>query len=341
MEIVKRPHAQNLVAWAKDHPRALVLSADLTSSCEADGFREAYPGRFVSLGMAEQNLMGFAGGLAREGFLPLVHTFAVFATRRPFDQVAMSIGYPNLPVRLLGFLPGLTTPGGVTHQAIDDVALMRAIPNMTVLECGDATEVESVLDVADGIGGPVYARMLRGEVPRLFPARERMVLGRARTLADGDDLLLVSSGICTEAALRVVPLLRARGLAVGLLHVSTLKPFADPSLLEALHRVRRGVVTIENHSIVGGLGSAVAEVMAEAGIGVRLVRLGLRDEYAHGASRGYLTREYGIDALGLVDGIEQVLGVDLGIAAEDLAAAVLAEGEVPNLDVRAAKPEDL
>jgi len=120
------------------------LSADLTSSCEADDFRDTYPDRFFSVGMAEQNMMSFAAGLAREGFFPYIHTFAVFICRRPFDQVAMSIAYPNLPVRLIGFLPGITTPGGATHQAVDDVALMRVLPNMTILECGDATDVESV-----------------------------------------------------------------------------------------------------------------------------------------------------------------------------------------------------
>ena len=146
LEQVTRPHARNLVAWAARRPEVLLLSADLTSSCEADDFRDAYPERFFSMGMAEQNMMGFAAGLAREGFVPLVHTFAVFITRRAFDQVAMSIAYPNLRVRLLGFVPGLITPGGATHQAIDDMAMMRVTPNMTVLECGDATDVESVLD---------------------------------------------------------------------------------------------------------------------------------------------------------------------------------------------------
>src|SRR5918994_3904522 len=193
MEIVSRPHARNLVRWAKDKPNVIVLSADLTGSCEVDDFQAAYPERFFSFGMAEQNMMGFAAGLAREGFFPYVHTFAVFICRRPFDQVAMSIAYSNLPVRLLGFLPGLTTPGGVTHQAIDDVALMRSLPNMTILDTGDATEVETVLDVADTVPGPVYCRVLRGDVPRLFS--NPMHLDRVRVLSEGDDLCVVSSGI--------------------------------------------------------------------------------------------------------------------------------------------------
>jgi transketolase len=319
MEIVSRPHAENLIRWAKDKPRVLVLSADLTSSCEADGFREAYPERFFSLGMAEQNMIGFAAGLAREGFTPLVHTFSVFLTRRTYDQVAMSIAYPNLPVRLLGFLPGITTPGGVTHQAIDDITLMRALPNLTILECGDATDVETVLDAAQSVDGPVYARLLRGLVPRLFPASEPMHPGRNRLLSTGTDLAVFSSGISTEEAMRALAALAQRGVSATHIHVTCLKPFHAQEVTEAVQRARYGVVSLENHSIVGGLGSAVAEVMAEAGSGKRLLRLGLQDVYAHGASRAYLMREYGLDAQALVSAVETLTGERFGIRSEELA----------------------
>lgn len=329
LEVVSRPHARNLVEWARHRPEVLVLGADLTASCEADDFARAYPDRFFSFGMAEQNLMGFAAGLAREGFFPYVHTFAVFIYRRPYDQLAMSIAYPSLPVRLLGFLPGVTTPGGVTHQAIEDLAILRALPNMTVLECGDATEVESVLDVAQAVDGPVYVRMLRGEVPRLFERRQPLELGRARVLSRGRQLTVFSSGICTQEAMRAVAALEAKGVSVQHLHVSTLKPFADPAILEAAAGARHGVITLENHTVVGGLGSAVTERMAEAGLGQRLVRLGLRDTFAHGASREYLTREYGLDALALVRAAERLLDTSLGLDEEDLAEVRLAavEGE--------------
>jgi len=323
MEMVHRPHARNLVRFAEDRPEMLVLSADLTASCEADDFRDAFPDRFLSLGLAEQNMMSFAAGLAREGFYPFVHTFAVFICRRPFDQVAMSIGYSHLPVRLIGFLPGITTPGGVTHQAIDDVGLMRLIPNMTVLDCGDATEVESALDVAHAVDGPVYVRMLRGEVPRLFAAEDGLVLGRHRRLSKGDDLLLLSSGICTEEALRAVRALAHRGVGVTHLHVSTMKPFAEEPIIAAAERVGYGVITLENHSIIGGLGSLVAEALAEAGAARKLIRLGLRDVYAHGASRPYLMRKYGLDARAVVGAAEKLLGRSLGIEPRALAAAQL------------------
>lgn len=326
MEIVSRPHARNLVAWAKDKPEVLVLSADLTGSCEADDFKAAYPNRFFSMGMAEQNMMGFAAGLAREGFFPYIHTFAVFICRRPFDQVAMSIAYPNLPVRLLGFLPGITTPGGVTHQAIDDVALMRAIPNMTVLDCGDATDVESVLDVAQAVNGPVYVRMLRGEVPRLFDRAEPMQLGQARLLSQGNDVTILSSGICTEEAMRATSALQAKGVAIQHLHISTLKPFDEVTAVEAAAAARYGVITMENHTVIGGLGAAVAQAMAKAGLGRKLVLLGLQDTYAHGASRPYLMRKYGLDAMALIGAVENLMDTSFGLAEADLTAVHLTAG---------------
>jgi len=323
MELLKRVHAGYLVEWAKGKPRVVVLSADLTSSTEIDLFRDTYPDRFFSLGMTEQNMMSFAGGLAREGFFPFVHTFAVFIYRRAFDQISMSIAYPNLPVRIFGFLPGITTPGGATHQAIDDIAVMRAIPNMTILETGDATEVKSVLDVAQSVNGPVYIRQLRGEIPRLFPVSEPLRLGQARVLSTGSDVTLFSSGICTEEAMRATKLLSERGVSIQHMHISTLKPFNAPSVLEAAAQAKHGVITMENHTIIGGLGTAVAEVMAEAGLGRKLVRIGLKDTYAHGASRPYLMHKYGLDAIALVEEVEKMLDTTFDITEDDLAAVRL------------------
>ncbi|MZP29798.1 transketolase [Heliobacterium undosum] len=324
MEILSKVHAKNLIRWAESKPEVLVLSADLTSSTEIDLFRDTFPDRFISLGIAEQNMLSFAGGLAREGFRPFVHTFAVFIYRRAFDQIAMSVAYPNLPVRMFGFLPGVMTPGGATHQAIEDIAVMRALPNMTILECGDATDVESVLDVADSVNGPVYVRMLRGEIPRLFHASDRMRFGKVRTITEGTDIVLLSSGICTEEAMRAVKVLQSRGLSIHHMHVTTLKPFNDPAVLEAISRTRCGVITMENHTVVGGLGTIVAETMAEAGLGRRLVRIGIPDTFLHGASKPYLMKEYGLDALRLIAAVEHLTGERLNISESELAETYLA-----------------
>jgi transketolase len=321
-EIVSKVHARNLVKWAANKPKVLVLSADLTSSAEIDLFRDTYPDRFLSMGIAEQNMLSFAAGLAREGFIPFVHTFAVFIYRRAYDQIAMSVSYPNLPVRMIGFLPGITTPGGATHQAIEDVAVMRALPNMTILECGDATEVESILDVVDKINGPVYVRMLRGEIPRLFDSP--MELGKPRVLSEGNDITLLTSGIMTEEAMRAVLVLRKRGLSIQHMHISTLKPFNDQSVLDAIYRSRHGVLTMENHTIVGGLGSIIAEKMAEAGINKKLVRIGLRDTYAHGASKQYLLKKYGMDAMALIHQVGAMVGKEFNVSEDELGAAFVA-----------------
>lgn len=321
MEILSKVHAKNLVQWAKDRPRVCVLSADLTSSTEIDLFRDTYPERFFSMGIAEQNMLSFAGGLAREGFIPLVHTFAVFIYRRAYDQISMSVAYPNLPVRMFGFLPGVTTPGGATHQAIEDIAVMRALPNMTILECGDATDVESILDITNSVDGPVYVRMLRGEIPRLFNKNEPMKLGRARIITDGKDLVVLSSGICTEEAMRAVQALQGKGLSIRHMHVSTLKPFNDDGILEAIANSKYGVITMENHSIIGGLGSIIAERMAEEGIGKKLTRIGIKDVFSHGASKEYLMKEHGIDAMALIGRIEDIVENKFNIKEEELKEA--------------------
>jgi transketolase len=318
MEILSKIHAKNLVVWAKDKPDVYLLSADLTSSCEADLFRSAYPDRFLSMGIAEQNMLSFAGGMARKGLIPLVHTFAVFIYRRAYDQIAMSVAYPDLPVKMFGFLPGILTPGGATHQAVEDISVMRSLPNMTILESGDATDTESVLDVAYQVPGPVYIRQLRGEVPRLFDAHEPMKMGQARRLSKGRDFVLLTSGICTEEGMRAVAALRDRNVKISHYHISTLKPFHYPEIISKIKSSKYGAITLENHSIIGGLGSMVAECMSEAAAGKPLYRLGLRDTFVHGASRRYLMKEYGLDASAVIEKVEQILGRQFWIRETEL-----------------------
>jgi transketolase len=211
----------------------------------------------------------------------------------------------------------------VTHQAIEDIAIMRATPNMTILETGDATEVETVLDVAHAIDGPVYVRMLRGEVPRLFSQDEPMRLNQARVLHHGTDVAIITAGITTEEAMRATSVLQNKGVSISHVHISTHKPFTDPAVFDAIVNARYGVITLENHTIIGGLGAGVAELMAEEGVGKKLVRLGLRDTYSHGASRHYLMKEYQLDAISLVRAVEKLIGQDTGITEDDLATVRL------------------
>lgn len=318
MKIEVNMHQKCMIDWAAKHPEAVVLSADLGSSCEVKEFSKIYPDRYFSLGIAEQNMVSWAAGLAREGFRPFLHTFGVFLYRRVLDQLEMSIAYPNLPVTFVGFLPGIMTPGGVSHQAINDIAVLRNVPNMSILDVGDATDIESVLEVAHNINGPVFIRMLRKDVPRLFPSNEPMIFNRGRVLSEGSDIAIFSSSICTEEAMRATAILAQKGLSIQHVHISTLKPFTDPTVVEALKKVKYGAVTIENHVTIGGLGSAVADVIAEHGIGCKLIKVGIQDTYTHGASKMYLMKKYGLDAMTLIKAVESLTGKSFNIEEKDL-----------------------
>ncbi|MDR0850911.1 MAG: transketolase [Clostridiales Family XIII bacterium] len=319
MIIETNTHSKCLIKWAEKHKEAVVLSADLGSSCEIKEFLQVYPDRYFSMGIAEQNMVSWAAGLCREGYRPYLHTFGVFLYRRVLDQLEMSVTYPNLPVTFVGFLPGIMTPGGVSHQSTNDVAVLRNIPNMTIFDMGDATEIESILQVAHDVNGPVFIRMLRKDVPRLFPADKPLIFNKARTLSSGTDITIISSSICTEEAMRAVGVLKQKGLSIQHMHVSTLKPFTDPSIPRAIAKSKYGVITMENHVTIGGLGSAVADVIAEKGLGKKLIKIGIQDTYCHGASKMYLLKKYGLDAMTLIAAVEKLTGQKLGIKERDLA----------------------
>lgn len=310
-EIRLKPYGTALVELAREREEILCLSGDLTRQCEVDLFRDELPDRFINGGMAEANLIGMAGGLARRGFTPFFHTFGVFATRRAYDQVAMAVAYPDLPVRIVGFMPGVSSPGGPSHQATDDVALMRALPNMTVVDVADATETRQAVAAIADVPGPVYLRLKRGEIPVLFDDDHRFDLGRAQLLRrpEGDGgVVFVASGMMVAATAAAADVLAGQGVPVGLVNVPVIKPL-DASTIVAATRGAKLVVTAENHSIIGGLGSAVAEALAEAGAGVPLERIGLRDVFASGAKSGpYLFEKYGLSTAELVNRAWQRLG---------------------------------
>lgn len=316
-----RAYVNTLIELARERKDVLCLITDLAKSTEVDTFREAFPERFFNLGMPEQNMMGVAGGMARCGELPFVHTFGVFATRRPYDQISMSIAYPRLNVKIVGFLPGLTTPGGVTHQAIDDLALMRTLPNMIVLDPADAVELSQAIRIAANQPGPVYFRGLRGAVPVLFDERtHRLAIGRATWVREGADATVVSTGIMVSEAIAASEELAAEGIRAGVLHSPSIKPLDSETIVGAARRTG-ALVTVENHTIVGGLGSAVAEALAEAGVATRFARIGVRDTYAEGGSQAYLFDKYGLSARHVAAAVRRLLRG--GDAVEGLAQAEL------------------
>lgn len=293
--LTARSYGKALLELAEADPRVVCLGADLTQPTETHLMRDKAAERFVMLGIAEANMMGVAGGMARCGDVPFTHTFCVFATRRAYDQVAMQIAYPRLNVKIVGFLPGLTTPLGVSHQAIDDVALMRALPNMTVVEPSGPEQVHAAVRAVAGWNGPVYLRLpVATRRPDERTPLRPLTIGKGEVLARGEDVAIIASGITVavaqEAARRLAP---ARSATVVNMH--TVKPL-DAELVRELARRHAAVLTVENHSTVGGLGAAVAEVLATAGIGTRFAMLGVQDTFAEGGSTDFLMRKYGIDA---------------------------------------------
>ena len=303
-----KPYGRALVELARSREEILCLSGDLTRQTEVDLFQEEFPERFIHAAMAEANMVSMAGALARRGFVPFVHTFGVFATRRPLDQIVNSVAYPNLPVRLVGFMPGVSSPGGPSHQAIEDVALMRALPHMTVVDVADATEIRQAVAAIADVAGPVYLRLKRGEIPVIFGDDHEFSLTRAQLLSSGEDVLLVASGMMLSSALAAASALEAVGVDVGVLNVPVIKPLDRAGVIDAVSRAR-AVVSAENHSVIGGLGSAVAEVIAEEGLGRKLRRVGLADTFAEGAKdAASLFRKYGLSTQDVIDAAWEVFG---------------------------------
>lgn len=299
-DIVLKPYGKAILELARRRPEVLCLGADLTRQTETDLIRDQLPERFINVGMAEANMMGIAGGLARAGHVVFVNSFGVFCTRRCYDQIAMAIAYPKLNVKIAGFMPGISSPGGPSHQAIDDLALMRALPNMTVFDLADAREIEQAVRVAADIQGPVYLRLKRGEIPVIFDDTHVFDGRRAQVLATGPDVCLVASGMMVPAMLAAAEVLRRHGVNPTLVNSPVVKPL-DAKTIVAAAAGTKAVVTIENHSIIGGLGSAVGEAIAEAGLSRPLRRVGLKDTFAESGSREFLFEKYGLSVQAVLE----------------------------------------
>lgn len=303
-EVVSKPFAHSLKSHGSVNEKLVVVTNDLTASCEADLFAQAFPDRHISAGMAEQAIIATLSGLSDEGLYPLYPSFAVFTTRRPYEQIALTIAYPAKKVRLFGFLPGLTTPGGVTHQAIDDLGLMTQLPNMTVLEAADATDMSTILDAIKDIPGPIYARGLRGEVPQLF--KEPLVVGQSRDIFPGEQVVVLATGSMVAIAIKEVEQLRNEFPELGLICINTLKPFGDKNLFERLKKAKI-VITYENHLISSGLAKAVALHIAQ-NPGPKLMPIGVDDTFTHGGTQDYLFNYYGIGKTSLISAIYEAFG---------------------------------
>jgi transketolase len=287
------PFATALVEAAERRTDIVGLSADLAKYTDMLPFAERFPERFVNVGMAEQNLVCIAAGLAKTGFTPVATTYGVFATRRALDFIAIQCAYARENVKIIAGLPGITTGYGATHQAIEDLAHVRALPNMVVVDPADAVELEQATRAILDYEGPVYMRLLRGQVPVVLDDDYSFEIGRARLLRDGHDVAIVASGIMVARALEAAATLESQGISAAVLNISTLKPFDADAVVELAHEVG-AIVTAENHSVVGALRSAVAEALAMSGATSTLEAVGLNDEFGICGSLPYIAERHGM-----------------------------------------------
>ena len=299
-DTVAAPFGHALVKLAEADDRILGLSADLSKYTDLHVFADAMPGRFYQMGMAEQLLFSAAAGLAREGFLPFATTYAVFASRRAYDFIAMAIAEENLPVKMACALPGLTTGYGPSHQATEDLAIFRGLPNIVVIDPCDATDVTGMVPAMAAHPGPVYARLLRGKVPSVLTRYKpdyRFELGRAQMIREGRDVLVVSTGILTMRALDAAEALAEHNIDVAVLHVPTVKPLDADTIVAEASRGRL-CITAENHSVNGGLGEAVSGTLMRAGVHPVFKMIGLPDEFLEAGALPTLHDMYGISTRG-------------------------------------------
>ena len=296
--------ADTLCAIAAHDPDLVVLDGDLATSTRADRFAAAYPDRFLQMGIAEQNMVGVAAGLATLGFIPWLSSFAVFLTHRAVDQVRVLVAQTHANVKIgaayTGLLTGLT---GKTHQDVEDIAIMRAMPGMTVIAPADATECAAAVRWATDMVGPVYLRLARDAGPDVFGDDYRFEPGRVIRLREGADVLILSTGPQTARCLEAATILAARGIGAGVLHVPSLKPVDAGSIADAARRVPL-VVTAEEHTVFGGLGGLVAEILGERSPR-RLVRIGIADTWGESAPNAFLLDRHGLSAERVAERIER------------------------------------
>jgi transketolase len=290
------PFGRALVELARDRPDIIGMTADLSKYTDLHVFAEQYPDRFYQMGMAEQLLMLAAAGLAHEGFVPFVTTYAAFASRRTFDFISQGIAEEGLSVKICCALPGLTTGYGPSHQATEDIAIFRGMPDLTIVDPCDALDTEQATHAIAAHDGPVYMRLLRGKVPLVLDEYDyTFELGKAKLIRDGADVLVISSGFMTMRALEVASKLEADRVNVAVLHVPTIKPLDTQTILREAGRTGRVVIVAENHSIVGGLGEAVATLLMREGVHPPAFRqVALPDAFLDAGALPTLHDRYGI-----------------------------------------------
>ncbi len=304
-DTVAAPFGHALVELAKTRDDIVGLTADLAKYTDLHVFAQAYPDRFYQMGMAEQVMISAAAGLAREGFVPFATTYAVFASRRAYDFIVMAIAEEALPVKIVCALPGLTTGYGPSHQATEDLAIFRGMPGLTIIDPCDATEIAQAVPAIAAHPGPVYMRLLRGKVPDVLSRYGyQFEVGKAKLIRDGKDVLFVSTGFMTMRTLDAAEALAKDGVDAAVLHVPTIKPLDTETIVAEASKGGRLVVTAENHTVVGGLGEAVAATLMRAGVHVPFRQVGLPDEFLDAGALPTLHNQYGISVAGVTAAVK-------------------------------------
>ena len=299
-------YGEALVELGKTNPNIVVLDADLSQSTRTAAFAREFPERFVQIGIAEQDLIGTAAGLAAAGKIPFASSFAVFASGRAFDQIRNSVAYGRLNVKIAATHAGVTVgEDGGSHQMLEDIGLMRVLPGMTVIVPADAVEAKAAVKAATNFVGPVYLRMGRGGWPVIFDESHELEIGKAALLQDGDAATLIACGVMVSKAIEAAQLLEAEHINVRVLDMATIKPLDIKAVLKAAQETG-AIVTAEEHNIIGGLGSAVAEVLVENDP-IPMERLGVKDTFGQSGKPDELLKLYELTAQDIVGAVKRVI----------------------------------
>ena len=299
-------YGKALVKLGQINDNVVVLDADLSKSTKTNDFCKSFPNRFFNMGIAEQNLIGAACGFATAGKIPFASSFAMFATGRAFEVIRNSVAYPKLNVKICATHAGLTVgEDGASHESIEDIAIMRSIPNMTVLVPADGVETEQMIFEAAKYNGPVYVRLGRSAVPTLFDENYKFEIGKGNILREGNDASIISCGIMVNEAILAHDILKSEGINVRVINMSTIKPI-DKELIIAAAKETGVVVTAEEHSIMGGLGSAVSEVISEE-CPVLVKKVGVKDTFGESGAPNELLKKYGLTAQDIVNSVKEAI----------------------------------
>jgi len=300
---IRKALGKSLASIGEKYSNVVVLDADLACSTQTKMFQEKFPERFFDCGIAEQDMIATAAGLASENKIPFAASFAVFATGRAYDQIRNGICYPNFNVKIIGTHGGITVgEDGATHQALEDISLMRGLPNMTVLVPADCRECEQIIEYAASHKGPMYIRIPRSNVPNIYDENYKFDANKANIVENGDDITIFTNGETLAESIFAAHALKIDGISAAVINVPVVKPIDKNTIVEQAKKAKF-IVTIENHSIIGGLGSAVCEVLSE-NYPAKVYRIGINDEFGQSGTSDELMKYYGLDSMSLANKIK-------------------------------------